>query len=105
MEKQAMKQSVLDMRMRRWEKTRQKGKLRFSLYSGLGFGVTFALVAPLANWFMQTANSGTSLTEQYLTVVTLFRILCFGFFTALLFYFYRWQQREKQYQEWLNEKK
>ena len=87
------------------DKIRKLGKLKFSIYFGLIQGVAFAIGMPLINWLFFTENHDLiSLTREYLTFHPLYACLFYSFFMFLFDYLIYWNIMENQYQKWIKER-
>jgi hypothetical protein len=99
------KQVTLLKWIKRREKFRKLGRLKFSIIIGFIQGVAFALCkAPLDWLFYSKEYNIKSLINEFLSLHTLYAFLFFVIFIILFNYFYSWNQMEKQYQKWIKER-
>lgn len=100
-----MNQLLLNKRMKRWERIRKPGRVKYSFFYGMLSGFVFAIVHPLVNKLLHIESPGhLSLVGQYFSYPTLFKFLFFGLVMSS-YYFYQWQKTEKNYRDWLLQKK
>lgn len=97
--------ATLLKRIKKRERFRKLGKLKFSIYGGLLMGFLFAVLTPFINWlFFANEYDFKSLIKEYLAFHPLYAALFYGLFWFLFDYIYYWNQMEKQYQKWINER-
>jgi hypothetical protein len=87
-----------DQRMEKWSRTREKGKQRFILVFGLGYGI---LAGTMNTLIHETIHTSRTPTAFWVITGSYFLIWTIGGFVLSV---YSWKTNEKAYNKWIEEK-
>lgn len=94
----------LNKRIKRWEKWKKMGRLKYSIMFGLIVGLWNAAFAPLIHYFLHKNDKIIYSTRNIYLFDFIFMFLFTSIIVSLIFYYYNWDWAEKQYKKWISER-
>jgi hypothetical protein len=93
----------LNKRIKRWEKWKKMGRLKYSIMFGLIVGLWNSAFSPLITYSLHKNDKNFGSISFYLSDC-IFIFLSSGILVSLIFYFSNWDWAEKNYKKWISER-